>query len=233
MNWRWSHVALISLLFMLAGTGVALGLWQLERREWKHALIEAVETRAFAKPVMAPGPDGWSKLTADNDAYRRIFVNGTFDHERSTLVRAVTDMGSGYWVLAPLVGDQFTVLVNRGFVPQDKKNDATRIAGNTKGVVQVVGLLRFTEPGGGFLRENVPQEDLWYSRDVAAIAQSRQLGTIAPYFIDADKGPNLGGYPVGGLTVLKFSDNHLVYAATWFALAIGCIWSAVVVMRRQ
>ena len=85
--------------------------------------------------------------------------------------------------------------------------------------VTVTGLLRLTEPGGGFLRSNDPQADRWYSRDIAAIAARRGV-TAAPYFIDADASLNRPGQPVAGLTVIKFSDNHLVYAVTWYILAL-------------
>ena len=82
----------------------------------------------------------------------------------------------------------------------------------------MTGLLRITEPDGAFLRSNDPAANRWYSRDVAAIAKARDLGLTAPYFVDADATPNPGGYPVGGLTVVRFPDNHLVYALTWFVL---------------
>lgn len=214
-----------ALLLMLAAGFVALGIWQVERRAWKHALIDAVEARSIAAPVAAPAPD--VAVSADADAYRRVRVTGRFLHDRETLVRAVSDLGSGYWVVTPLDTGRFTVLVNRGFVPPDRRESASRAAGNGAGQVAVTGLLRITEPEGGFLRSNDPAAGNWYSRDVAAIAAARGFSNAAPYFIDADAAPNPGGWPKGGLTVLRFSDNHLGYALTWFALALlslGAIW---------
>src|SRR5690606_36624396 len=102
----------------------------------------------------------------------------------------------------------FTLLVNRGFVPPDKRDATTRAAGNPDGPVTVTGLLRITEPGGALLRAIDPAADRWYSRDVAAISEARGLGRVAPYFLDADAAPNRGGYPVGGLTVVRFRDPH-------------------------
>lgn len=198
---------------------LALGTWQLERRVWKHELIARVESRIHAAPVAAPGSAAWPAIGA-GDAYRRLRVTGHFLHGQETLVTAATEHGSGYWVLTPLVsGDGFTVLVNRGFVPPERRDPATRAAGQTAGVVTVTGLLRLAEPGGGFLRANDPGAGRWYSRDVAAIAAAHGLGGAAPYFIDADAAPNVGELPIGGLTVIAFPDNHLVYALTWFALA--------------
>nr|WP_279338710.1 SURF1 family protein [Sphingomonas sp. BGYR3] len=220
------------LLILLAIAGVALGIWQIQRMEWKAALIASVNARIAAAPVAAPGPDSWRRLTQAADAYRRVVATGRFRHDRETLVQAVTDRGAGYWVLTPLETGRFTLIVNRGFVPSDRRDPATRLNGNPGGPVTVTGLLRLTEPGGGFLRSNDPAADRWYSRDITTIARARGLANVAPYFIDADARPNAGGYPVGGLTVVRFSDNHLVYALTWFALALGCGWGAWLVLRR-
>ena len=210
---------------------VALGVWQLQRLAWKTELIAQVDARVHAAPAPAPGPTQWSSITRQNDQYRRVVLKGTYRHDRETLVQAVTDYGGGFWVLTPLETPRFTVLVNRGFVPPDKRDPASRAAGNGAGPVTVTGLLRATEPGGGFLRANDPAAGKWYSRDVAAIAAARDLPHAAPYFIDADKAANPGGYPVGGLTVVAFSDNHLVYALTWLALALLACWSAWYILR--
>jgi surfeit locus 1 family protein len=195
-----------------------LGMWQVERRAWKHELIAAVDARIAAAPVAAPGPDAWPRINASDDAYRRVTATGVFRHDRETLVQAVTERGAGFWVLTPLETPRFTLLVNRGFVPSSRREAATRAAGNVAGPVTVSGLLRVSEPGGAFLRDNDPAANRWFSRDVAAIAKARGLGRTAPYFVDADAAPNAGGYPVGGLTVVRFRDHHLIYALTWFAL---------------
>lgn len=206
-------------MLMLAIGFIALGIWQLYRREWKHALIAAVDARIHAAPVPAPGPAAWPSLSANKDAYRRVRITGRLRSDHEVLVKAVTDAGAGYWVLTPLEGPGFTVLINRGFVPPERRSPAARAAGNVTGTVTITGLLRVTEPHGGFLRANDPAHGRWYSRDVAAIASAQHLTNAAPYFIDADATPNPGGYPVGGLTVVHFSDNHLGYALTWLALA--------------
>ena len=158
---------------------VSLGVWQLHRRTWKLALIEQVDRRLAAAPIPAPGPALWPSIGRD-DAYTKIAVRGTWDADRTTLVQAVSDLGAGYWVMTPIHSDRgFTVLANRGFIPFDMKTNraAWRAPG---GIVSVSGLLRVSEPGGGFLRSNDPAADRWYSRDVAAIAAKRSLGRVAP-----------------------------------------------------
>lgn len=214
--------AVVSLVALLGVAGLVwLGIWQIERRAWKLDLIHRVESRIHAAPVAAPGPADWPSINAKDDEYRRVTISGQFLHDRETLVTAVTDHGAGYWVLTPLkTPSRVEVLINRGFVPTDKKERETRPQGEIGGEVTVTGLLRMTEPKGAFLRGNDISADRWFSRDVDAIAIKRGLDNYAPYFIDADATPNPGGYPIGGLTVINFPNNHLVYALTWFALAL-------------
>jgi surfeit locus 1 family protein len=212
------------LLFVLLGllgvlVFVGLGVWQLERRIWKLDLIARVDQRIHAPVVDAPGPATWSDINAAAYEYRHVRMAGRFQGGANTLVQAVTELGGGYWVLTPMRTENgFTVLVNRGFVPQDRKAEFQReIAGSTLPVT-VDGLLRISEPGGGFLRSNDPAANRWYSRDVAAIAKARGLTDIAPYFVDAEAS-GVDSWPRGGLTVVSFRNSHLVYALTWFALA--------------
>lgn len=196
-------------LLIFAGF-VALGVWQVHRRAWKLALIEQVDARAHAMPVAPPGPQ--AQVTAERNAYRRVVVRGVFLNGSETLVRAATVLGSGYWVITPLSTPGGIILVNRGYVSPEQRSRHSRPTGEQT----VTGYLRITEPGGGFLRKNDPARGAWYSRDVAAIARARGV-SAAPYFIDADR---VGAAaPVGGLTVISFPNNHLVYMLTWFALA--------------
>ncbi|MES2054373.1 MAG: SURF1 family protein [Pseudomonadota bacterium] len=223
---------------------IALGVWQVQRRAWKLDLIAQVEQRIHAPAVAVPGPDQWSGLTASTHAYRRVRVRGVYLDRRESFVQATTVLGGGYWVMTPLRTDRgFIVLINRGFVPPEQrrvKNQPTR--GDTAPVT-VTGLLRMSEPGGGFLRANDPRAARWYSRDVAAIAAAHGLHDVAPYFIDADAGAagaaaggaaggDRGG-PVGGLTIIAFPNNHAVYALTWFALAAMVAAGAAYAIRSE
>lgn len=206
----------------------ALGVWQLQRLAWKSALTARVEARLQAPPVDPPSGAGWS---ADL-AYTRVRVGGVFHHELETPVQAVTERGPGWWILTPLETPQGWVLINRGWAPPDLKRAGTRPRGLAEGYVVVEGLLRTSEPGGAFLRSNAPTQGRWYSRDVAAIARTRGLaGPVLPYFVDASASA-AGGVPVGGLTVVRFRNDHLAYAATWFGLACLSLGGAAVIWRR-
>lgn len=220
---------------LLCAGFAALGNWQLERRAWKLDLIARVETRIHAEPEAPPAPARWATIGRD-DEYRRLRLEGRFDASRETLTQAVTARGPGWWVLVPLqLADGTTVLVNRGYV-DDAHRDPTRHALADPAALQtVVGLLRLSEPRGGFLRANDPAQEHWYSRDVAAIGAARQIPAMqfAPYFVDAEAGADPQAWPVGGLTVVRFRNSHLVYAATWYTLAAMSALAGWIATRRR
>ena len=198
----------------------ALGIWQVQRREWKLALIERVESRVHAAPA--------SNFASDEE-YRHVLLHGSFDSEHTLLAQANTVLGPGHWVLTPLrLDDGNHVLINRGFVPLDAKPAPASRAPQT-----LTGLLRLSEPGGSMLRKNEPAAGRWYSRDVQAMGAQMGFSQMLPYFVDQDRHGGAEEWPVGGLTVVQFPNNHLQYAITWFALALLCAGAAVVVWRHR
>ncbi|MGE0798837.1 MAG: SURF1 family protein [Lautropia sp.] len=214
---RWGRRLLLAGSIAACAGFIALGNWQIERRAWKLDLIAATSERIHQPPVAVPGPAEWPRFDAGRDAYRRVRLEGRWLAGRETRVQATTVHGAGSWLLAPLLmPDGAVVLVNRGFVRSRQAAVDTSDA-----PVAITGLLRASEPGGGFPRRNVPAEDRWFSRDVAAIAQVRGLARVAPFFVDADADPAAAGRePIGGLTVVAFRNHHLGYALTWYGLAL-------------
>ncbi|MGO1068751.1 SURF1 family protein [Lysobacter sp. CA199] len=232
-------MTVLSLVFIAAFLGlIALGAWQVQRRAWKLDLIQRVEARVHAPPGAAPGPAEWPTVNASRDEYKHVRLQGRYLPGHDTLTQAVTELGPGFWLISPFrTGDGTVVLINRGFVPNARAVPAT-----VPTDAQIDGLLRLSEPGGGFMRKNAPAQNLWYSRDVQAIAAARGLSPVAPYFVDADRTAPLPSdpkarpvWPVGGLTVIKFPDNHLQYALTWFVLALmvaAAAWRVALEERR-
>lgn len=224
-------IALCALVF------AALGSWQVQRMGWKKDLIARVQARIQAPAVAPPAPGSWPAIAAAplDFEYRRLRLQGEFLHEAEALVQASTVLGAGFWVLTPMrLADGTLVLVNRGFVPPDRRDPARRGTPAPAGPISLDGLLRISEPHGGFLRENDPAANRWHSRDVAAIAAARQLPAdrVAPYFVDAEATPATATqWPRAGLTVVRFPDSHLVYAITWFVLALMAIGAGVFALR--
>ena len=217
---------------------IALGVWQVHRRAWKHDLVARVDARVHAEAVAAPGAGQWPAVNAANDEYRRVKLTGTFLPDKSVRVRASTELGAGSWLLTPMrMQDGDVVIVNRGFVAPTWCGGKATCPAGAAGDSNVSGLLRISEPKGAFLQANDPTHDRWYSRDIRAIAIAKGLDTVAPYFVDADAasspGQNGNDGPVGGLTVIAFPDNHLMYALTWFGLALMTLFGGWIVWKDE
>ena len=189
---------------------ILLGNWQMDRLAWKLNLIEQVETRAYAAPVDA-------QVAEDLPTYQRVRAAGTFDHDQTRKVKAVTELGAGQWIVTPLITDDGVIWVNRGFVPAGTR-DADINAPLEH--LEVTGLVRDSVPAGTLLEKNDPVAERWFSIDVAALSATAGINRYAPYAIAADHSGNQDFWPRGGLTQLMFRNTHLSYALTWYAMAM-------------
>lgn len=219
---------------------ISLGTWQMERLAWKNALVAQVEARVSEPPIPAPSAGAWDDLDRREDEYRPVTAQGRFDHSREVLIYTVLPetshpyKGPGFFVLTPLIqADGSAILVNRGFVPEDRRAPAGRAQGQVEGPVTVTGLMRFPEEANWFVPANAPERNAWYRRDPEEIGRAKGLDRVAPYTIDADATPNPGGLPQGGETRLSFPNKHLEYALTWYGLAATLVgvYVAFVVTR--
>jgi surfeit locus 1 family protein len=229
-------------MLLLAAVFVALvllGNWQVRRYHLKLKIAHDIATRVHAPPVDSPGPTEWSRITDGHLQYLHVKLRGNFI-DRQTLVRGSSSQGYGYWAMAPLRTDRgFIVLVNRGYVPPEFSSaPASAKIKPPTGEVSLTGLLRPTEPRGGFLRRNQPDKNLWYSRDVDAIAAADHLPAdqIAPYFVDADASVTNAGaskWPMAGLTSIHIYNHSFGYAVTWYLLALGTLLAMGIVIRHE
>lgn len=219
----WLTIALLGAAALLVASFISLGNWQMRRLHWKTSLIEAVETRAFGAPVALP-----PSFDADRHEYLRAEAAGT-PIEAHLRVKAVTDLGPGYWVMSPMQTERGILWINRGFVTPDRKapEEWQPMPGS------VSGLLRPSVPGGTMMERNDPAANRWVSRDTAAMSAALGLGPTLPYFVDADHIGPAQSWPRGGMTILKFRNTHLSYALTWYAMAalfaaalIWLVWQA-------
>ncbi|BBK45142.1 SURF1-like protein [Allostella vacuolata] len=198
---------------------VALSVWQLQRHEWKAGLIAEREAGMAAPPIELPARiDDPEPLS-----FRHVRVTGTFRHEQELFVAAVSRRGNdGYQIVTPLVrAEGPPVLVNRGWVPKERKDAATRAAGQIPGVVSIDGIARLRQVRRGLIPDNLPDRNLWFTMDLPAMAAALGLPEVAPVYVEAGPSPNPGIYPLGGQTRVSLPNDHLQYAATWFMLAIA------------
>lgn len=232
--------------FTIAALAVllSLGTWQVRRLAWKEALIARVDARIHATPQPLPPADTWSALTTEEIEYRPVTVTGRFDHAHELRVFiALAEPrgrygGQGWFILTPLrlAGSDRWVLVNRGFVPQDRSDPASRIEGQVSGEVTLTGLMRPPEPRSWLSPADDPTRNVWFVRDPATMAKAVGLdpSAVAPFTIDAVAAAP-GDLPQGGETVVGFTNNHLGYAITWYGLAaaLAAVYGLMIVRSRS
>jgi surfeit locus 1 family protein len=211
---------------------VALGIWQLERLEWKTNLIAERQAAVRAAPIPLPKTlDEARRLE-----FHPVIAEGVFLNDKEIFLGATAPGGGspGFQVLTPLrLTDGRIVFVNRGFIPSTLKNPEKRSAGQLPGPVRVTGLLRLPHGRPGWLvPDNRPDLNYWFWVDPPAMAAATGLSDVAPFYIDADATPNPGGWPKGGITPIDLPNDHLQYAITWFALAAAAV-VVYLVWRRQ
>lgn len=199
---------------------IGLGVWQLQRLQWKLALIAEVNGHMSAPPL--PLSEAL-KDSADAMQYRRVALEGRFNNAREAYVFTTAAGGEAvYHVLTPfLTDDGHNFLVDRGYVSKEKLDPATRTP--IEGATQLVGVWRVPDAPGTFTPAPDIAHRIWYSRDLKGIAAADHIQLTAPVVIEADATPNPGGWPKGGQTVVSFRNEHLSYAVTWFGLAAGLL----------
>jgi len=217
-------------LFALVGIAIliGLGIWQLDRKVWKEHLIATVTERLTQAPQDLPPRADWSHLVQADTEFRRVAFPAEFlDGEEALVYSAGSAFrpdvtGAGYWAFAParLAGGSI-VLVDRGFVPLDQKDPASRPQGAPHGIVDIVGVIRWPETRGLFTPADDVKTNVWYLRDPVAMAAAHKWTPVAPFYIEQESPVPAGGVPKPGKLTVALPDNHLQYAITWFGLALG------------
>jgi cytochrome oxidase assembly protein ShyY1 len=229
---------------LMAALFVGLGVWQLQRRVEKHALVAALNERLAAAPIPLPPPSQWSSLTREGDEFRHVRLVATYAHVPDAMVfssgSAVREdvSGPGTWAFLPArLGSGEMVVVNAGFVPNTMQGQGVehRAVGPmmTGQPVAMTGYLRFSERPGLFTPSESPGKRLWFVRDHLAMASQLGWGMVAPFYIDLESPMPASGLPKPGPLSVHLPDDHLQYAITWFALAGVIAIAFVVWLRRQ
>ena len=179
---------------------VALGVWQLQRLEWKRGVLAQIDARLAAPAVPMPAdPD------PTRDRYLRVRAEGQI-LPGEVHVYTAGPGGVGYRIVAPLaLPDDRRILLDRGFVPIGDKD-----AGRPTGPAAVTGNLVWPDEGPG---QADRAKNIWIARDLPLMADT--LGTDQVLLVAATV--------TGGTTPMPVSvaipNNHLEYAVTWFGLA--------------
>ncbi|KAF8600346.1 SURF1-domain-containing protein [Ceratobasidium sp. AG-I] len=224
-----------------------LGTWQIQRLQWKLALIDELEEKARREPLVLPKRINLSALP--DFAYRRVLLTGTWDPEPSHTVLLgprTRDNVLGYHVISPLIrpNGASSVLVDRGFVSRDALERARQAAAGAakQGTVQVEGMIAAPAKTNKFTPDNKPEAGEWYWSDTEAMAKvaAGTTGDVQPVLVDelfSGDGAEASrrsahGIPIGRPPEIELRNMHATYAATWYSLSAATAVMFVALVRR-
>jgi surfeit locus 1 family protein len=212
---------LISLPIFIFALG--LGVWQMERREWKRDILDRIAVNQAAAPMRLDELLQGDPLRRE---YGRVTLSGTFLHDKEFHLAARSLKNDvGIQVVTPVrTDDDKIVLFDRGWVPSTKKEPAKRAEGQVAGKVELTGIVRRSQVQRQFAPDNAPDKNVWFHVDVPLMRKMAGGATdpvLDTFFLEADAKLNPGGVPIGGQTRLDIPNDHLQYALTWFGIALA------------
>ncbi|HHC29828.1 MAG TPA: SURF1 family protein [Rhodobacterales bacterium] len=202
--WR----GIVGAFLLIAGLALFLGLgiWQLQRLEWKEAILADIAAQIGAEPGPLP-----ALPTAREDTYRPVTLRGEMGTQELHVLVSSRDWGPGFRIISPFTTDDGRrIMVDRGFVPTAEK-DAPRPGGP----MAITGNLHWPQDRTDATPDDDPKGNWWYARNVAKMAAA--LGT-EPVLVILRSGPDASVRPLP-ITTEGIRNKHFEYAMTWFLLA--------------
>ena len=195
--------------FFFISVFIALGSWQIIRLNWKNNLILEIEESLKKPPVEL------SKSTVEN--YLKIKTSGSIDFEKQIYLYNLNDNGvPGFEVVNPFFVDDKNYLINRGWIPFEKKDTDKIIKFDGK---NIVGTLKKQGRKNIFKPDNDLKKNYWFSLDRKDVL-SFTGKEFSEYIIYLNGNYTL---PKPKKITANISNNHKKYAITWFSLAISIL----------
>lgn len=223
--------ALLALAVLLG-----LGVWQVQRLQWKRDLIARVE--AVRTSPARPLPDLLTEQSNGVDVDYARAVTDCPGLDRAPFLRLYGLQGGAaghrYISACPVEGGPYTaVLVDRGFLPDAEEARMPAPGGETPPHRPVVGVLRVPDKPSFVAPADRPAENLWHRRDVATMGRALGVtGPVAPVFLFLESPAPAGFGPQPAPVPTEISNRHLGYAITWFGLAAALVGVYGALLRR-
>ncbi len=201
---------------------IGLGVWQLQRLDWKTTMIAERAARLEAPALTLPA----RIVVPEALELRRVTLTGRF-LDREFHLGGRSHRGEvGFHIVMPLLlEDGRTILVDRGWVPAPLRDPARRPESRPAGPVALQAVLR----SGGwkgralFRPDNAPQDNYWIWLDLPQMAEQAALERpiTALYAVALPAEGASDGLPIASAPSLEIRNDHLQYALTWFSLAVA------------
>ena len=191
-------------------TTMYLGIWQLQRLEWKNGIIEKIEKNL--KTTISY--EEFNNI--EDDEFKLMKLQGEFLHDRHFNLLSRTYNGkAGTHVLTPfLANNGELLLVNRGWVKADGDYD------EPKGIIEIEAVIRTSQKPGWLALENDPAKNHWFSIDLPEIYKS--LNKPAKIFY-LDRVSEDKSFPLALPKKIQLHNEHLQYVITWLSLSFALV----------
>ena len=188
---------------------LSLGFWQLYRLSWKLDLINQIENSLKIEPI--------ELQNVEKKNYLRIKTSGQIDFKKQIYLYNLNETGKpGFEVINPIKIGNEDYLINRGWIPFDKKNKPEINIIDQK---NIIGTLMLQSKSSSFKPKNEIDKNYWFTLDREDILKftGRNFSKYIIYLNGSYKNPR------PKLITAKISNNHKKYAITWFSMAISIL----------
>jgi surfeit locus 1 family protein len=193
---------------------------------WKQTVLRQIDAAERNPPIALP----------DNPpAFAKVVVAGRFHPELSALYGAeVRETANGPQMGARLIvplerEGAATILVDRGWVPLKRSAPFDQ----PTAPVSVQGYLHPPDTASWFSAADDPPARLFYTLDPAKIGSTLGIANVAP-FVLVSMGPvDASRWPQPAQVLPRPPNNHLVYAITWYGLAIALLAVFIIWVRKE
>lgn len=187
-----------------------LGIWQLQRMEWKSDLLAKIEQNMQTTIPLS------EFKSIEEDEFKQVELVGEYQHGDEFHILSRTYNGkAGTHVVTPLtVGSDDKILINRGWVKAD--GDYEKPAG----IVEVTGIIRSSQKGGWLSLKNDPEKNHWFSINLPEMYKKI---SAQPHEFYIDRVSDKKTYPLSLPKKINMHNQHLQYVITWFTLSFALL----------
>ncbi|WP_188791575.1 SURF1 family protein [Salipiger pallidus] len=215
---------LAPLLFGLIGAGILcwLGVWQLQRLDWKEGVLADIEARIHGAPQPLP-----VMISPEEQRYQPVALEGEILPGVLRVLVSTRSEGAGYRIVSPFRSGDRVVLLDRGYTPTRLK-DADRYTGPAT----ITGNLHWTDERTSSTPENDIDGNIWFARDIAPMSEVLDTEPLLVVAREVSPGdPTIEPLPVDTAGI---PNDHLQYAGTWFSLAVAwLVMTAYYIVRQR
>ena len=206
-------------VFFFISIFIALGSWQLIRLDWKNELLNKIDISLNKEPV--------DLMTNVHEDYLRIKTSGIIDFDKQIYLYSLNEKGApGFNVVNPLIINNKNFLLNRGWIPFDKKNSKEINIFDKK---IILGTLKKQIKASKFKPTNDIKSNYWFTLDRNDVFEYTNKN-FSPFIIYLSNNSNL---PKPKIITINIPNSHKKYAITWFSLALSIFFFYLYVRKNK